>query len=316
MDKKIAFIFPGQGAQYVGMGKDFYDTYPVAKEVFDRADQVLGCKFSDLIFQGPKEELTLTKNSQLAIFIVSYAIHEVVKQHAPDMTPYVCAGLSLGEYTALATSGKISFEDCLLLVKHRAQFMNDACESHPGSMSVVLGIQEDQVSSILSEITDHRVGIANLNCPGQIVIAGTLQGLEVASELLKNNGAKRILPLDVSGAFHSPLMKEAQERLTPNLQSVVLKETSIQIVMNTVGDFVCATQDIRNQLIEQVTQPVRWEKGIHSMVASGVDLFIEIGCGKTLAGMNKRIGVSFPTLSIEKIEDLQVLLKDSLTCSC
>ena len=316
MDKKIAFIFPGQGAQYVGMGKDFYDTYPVAKEVFDRADQVLGCKFSDLIFQGPKEELTLTKNSQLAIFIVSYAIHEVFKQQAPHMTPYVCAGLSLGEYTALAASGKISFEDCLLLVKHRAQFMNDACESHPGSMSVVLGMQEDQVSSILSEVNDHQVGIANLNCPGQILIAGTLQGLEVASELLKKNGAKRILPLDVSGAFHSPLMKEAQERLTPNLQSVVLKETSIQIVMNTVGDFVIETQNIRNQLIEQVTQPVRWEKGIHCMVVSGVDLFIEIGCGKTLAGMNKRIGVSFPTLSIEKIEDLQVLLKDSLTCSC
>ena len=316
MDSKIAFIFPGQGAQYVGMGMDFYDSYPAAKQVFDRADEVLGGNFSKLIFEGPKEELTLTKNSQLAIFIVSYAIHQVIKELCPDLLPFVCAGLSLGEYTALAASGKISFDDCLLLVRNRAQFMNDACDSHPGSMSVVLGMEEEQVLSVLSEIKEHQVGIANLNCPGQIVIAGTLKGLEIAAELLKKNGAKRILPLDVSGAFHSPLMKEAQERLTPHLQGVELVESDVQLVMNTQGDFVRDLSGIREELNKQVTQPVRWEKGVHSMVSAGVDMFVEIGCGKTLSGMNKRIGVSFPTISIEKVEDLQVLLKGTLTCSC
>lgn len=316
MSKKIAFLFPGQGSQYVGMGKDFYDNYQVSREVFDEANRILGYKFSDLIFSGPKEELTLTKNSQLAIFIVSYAIYKAVQQEIPSLTPAVCAGLSLGEYTALTATGKISFADCLLLVKHRAAFMNDACVSHPGSMSVVLGMEEAAVEAILKELAGHQVGIANLNCPGQIVIAGTKEGLEAAAEHLKAKGAKRILPLDVSGAFHSPLMKEAQDRLTPYLKGVALAESNIELVMNTPGDYVNDLEGMREQLIKQVTQPVRWEKGIHAMVREGIDLFVEMGCGKTLSGMNKRIGVAAPTLSVEKITDIQELVKDNVTCNC
>jgi len=316
MTKKIAFLFPGQGSQYVGMGKDFYDNFEVSRKVFDEADQILGFKFSDLIFSGPKEELTLTKNSQLAIFIVSYAIYKAVQQELPVLQPAVTAGLSLGEYTALTASGKISFADCLLLVKHRAQYMNDACESHPGSMSVVLGMEEAIVEAALKEISDSGVVIANLNCPGQIVIAGTKQGLEIATEHLKTKGAKRVLPLDVSGAFHSPLMKEAQERLSPYLKTVALNSSSIDLVMNTPGEYVVETEEMREQLIKQVTQPVRWEKGVHAMTATGVDLFVEMGCGKTLAGMNKRIGVTAPTISIEKISDIEALVKDYTTCNC
>lgn len=316
MTKKIAFLFPGQGSQYVGMGKDFYDNFEVSRQVFDEADQILGYKFSDLIFSGPKEELTLTKNSQLAIYIVSYAIYKAVQQELPALQPVVAAGLSLGEYTALTAAGKISFADCLLLVKHRAEYMNDACESHPGSMSVVLGMEEAVVDAALKEISEAGVVIANLNCPGQIVIAGTKQGLETATEHLKAKGAKRILPLDVSGAFHSPLMKEAQERLYPYLKGVNLSQSSVDLVMNTPGEYVMNVEEMRDQLINQVTQPVRWEKGIHAMSREGVDLFVEMGCGKTLAGMNKRIGVIAPTLSIEKITDIETLAKDYTPCNC
>ncbi|NDD58728.1 MAG: [acyl-carrier-protein] S-malonyltransferase [Chlamydiae bacterium] len=308
MGTRIAFLFPGQGSQYMGMGKDFYDAYPVAKEVFEEADAILGYNFSDIIFHGPKEELTLTKNSQLAIFITSYAIFRVVKEEFPTLVPSVCAGLSLGEYTALVAANKITFKDCLVLVKNRAQFMNDACQTHPGSMSVVLGMAENQVLEAIHGFKE--VGIANLNCPGQIVIAGTKEALEKASAELRLKGAKRILPLDVSGAFHSDLMTAAQNSLTPFLQSVPMNTSPTRLVMNTLGDYVDDLSDIRAQLIQQVTKPVRWEKGIQSMVASGIDLFIEMGCGKTLAGMNKRIGITAPTLSIEKVEDLQVLAKD------
>ena len=316
MSKKIAFIFPGQGSQYVGMGKDFYDEFSVSREVFDEADRILGYKFSDLMFSGPKEELTLTKNSQLAIYIVSYAIYKAMQERIPTLLPTVCAGLSLGEYTALTVAGKISFKDCLRLVQHRAQFMNDACDTHPGSMSVVLGMEEQFVKEALSELTGEIVSIANLNCPGQIVIAGTKEGLEKATEHLKKKGAKRILPLDVSGAFHSSLMEEAATRLTPFLQAAPLTPSCIELVMNRPGTFVTDLDDMRAQLVAQVSQAVLWEKGVHAMVGSGVDLFVEMGPGKTLAGMNKRIGVIAPTLSIEKIADIEALTKDYTSCNC
>lgn len=311
MSNKVAFVFPGQGAQYVGMGKDFYDQYPIARAVFEEADEKLGRKFSDLIFFGPQEELTLTKNSQLAIYIVSYAIYKVMEQEIPDLKPAVCAGLSLGEYTALTAAGKISFSDGLLLVQQRAKLMNDACVTHPGSMSVVLGMEPEMVEETLKQMpSDLLAKVANLNCPGQVVIAGTRAGLDSAAELLKQNGAKRILPLEVSGAFHSPLMQEAQDKLLPELMQVALTDSSVDLVMNTPGDFVKEISEIRQNLIRQVTQPVRWEKGVRAMVESGVDLFVEMGCGKTLSGMNKRIGVTCPTLSVEKVSEIQELAKD------
>ena len=306
---KIAFLFPGQGAQYVGMGKDFYEQYATAKQVFEEADDFLGRSLSQLVFTGSKEELSQTKNSQPAIYVVSWAIHQVLRQRYPSLIPAVCAGLSLGEYTALAATGKISFQEGLQLVSKRASFMQEACEIAPGSLRVVLGLEEEAVEQVLLACKDEGYTcVANLNCPGQVVIAGTVDGLEKASAHLKQAGAKRVLPLDVSGAFHSELMRSAREGLTPFLQKTVLLDTPIDFLMNVTGGFAFGVEAIRNNLICQVTSPVRWQKGIETMKKSGVDCFVEIGCGTTLQGMNKRIGVE-PTYSIEKVEDLRELAR-------
>ena len=305
---KFAFLFPGQGAQYIGMGKDFYEQFASSREIFQQADDLLQRPFSALIFEGLQEELTQTKNSQLAIFIVSLAIHAAFSKSLPEIIPSVCAGLSLGEYTALVVTGKLSFEEGLFLVEKRALFMQEACLSHPGSMRVVLGLEPNLIQKVLLEL-NADAWIANLNCPGQVVIAGTFKGLDAASIALKEAGAKRVLPLEVSGAFHSNLMKSAEEQLTPYLMQVVLKDSSIDLVMNTPGGFVKNLDQIRLHLIEQVTRPVRYQKGIESMLSQGMDYFIEMGPGKTLQGMNKKIGVTFPTKSIEKSSDLEEFIK-------
>lgn len=311
MANKIAFVFPGQGAQYVGMGKDFYEKFPASREIFEKADAFLQRPFSALIFEGALEELTQTKNSQLAIFIVSLAIHAALRKSLPEIVPSVCAGLSLGEYTALVASGKLSLEEGLALVEKRAMFMQQACVSNPGSMKVVLGMTPDQIELILQDLST-QAWIANLNCPGQVVIAGTVEGLEKASIALKEAGAKRVLPLEVSGAFHSALMQPARDLLTPYLLGASFQNTSIDLVMNTPGDFVKDTDQMRKFLIEQVTQPVLYQKGIESMIREGVDFFLEMGPGKTLQGMNKKIGVTCPTKSIEKSEDLAEWIQERM----
>lgn len=303
MSEKVAFIFPGQGAQYPSMGRDFYEKYPEAKAIFDRADEVLGRPFSKLIFEGSKEELTLTKNSQLAIFITSMAILEVFKAQNPGIEPTVCAGLSLGEYTALVAAGYLTFEQALPLVEARGRFMHEACEASKGVMHVVLGFEFPAVEEITASI--DGVWIANLNCPGQIVLSGTPEGVETAAVRLKQAGARRVMPLDVSGAFHSGLMQSAQDQLEPMIQKTELTPSEIAVVMNVPGDFTRDLKEMRSNMIEQVTQSVRWQKGIEAITKQGIDLFIEMGPGKSLAGMNKRIGVETPTVSIEKVEDLQ-----------
>ena len=307
MSKKVAFLFPGQGAQYPGMGHDFFTNFSVAKEVFDKADALLGRPFSQLIFHGAKEELTLTKNSQLALFIVSIAILRVVQEKHPHLEPTFCAGLSLGEYTAFVAAEKLSFEEALFLVKARGEWMDEACRTHPGTMHVVLGLELPVVEETLQGISN--AWIANLNCPGQIVLAGTEEGLEKAAIFLKEKGARRILPLDVSGAFHSGLMQTAQDRLAPMIQKASLKHSPVQVVMNVPGAPVEALDKMREYMTEQVTRPVRWQSCIESMVEGGVELFLEMGAGKTLSGMNKRIGVQAPTLSVEKVEDLQAIVE-------
>lgn len=309
MSKKVVFLFPGQGAQYVGMGRDFFDQFPIARQTFLEADEILGTNFSSLIFNGPAETLTETKNSQLAIYITSIAILRTFQHQFPDCVPFACAGLSLGEYTALTAASKITFKEGLLLVKARGEYMQQACISHPGTLRVVLGMGEEEVRKALP--TDQNVWVANLNCPGQVVIAGTLEGIEKASQKLKESGAKRVLPLDVSGAFHSPLMREAQEKLAPKIAQTSLSSSPVAIVMNAKGDFVSSLEEMKTLMVNQVTHPVYWEKGIRALEAHGVDMYIELGCGKTLAGMNKKIGTTAPTLSIEKITDLE-----SMTCNC
>lgn len=301
---KNAFLFPGQGAQYPSMGKDFFDNFTVAKHIFEQADDQSGQKISELIFNGPEKVLTETKNSQLAIYIVSAAILQVIKQELPELRPHVCSGLSLGEYTAVYASDKIDFVHGLDLVQKRATLMNEACNKYPGGMAAVLGLTPDAVSAVIEDI--DQLWIANCNCPNQVVISGKKQAIEKSVDLLKEKGAKRVISLQVHGAFHSGLMQDAQDELLPYLQKAPIYETPISLVMNVPGGFVSDKSEIRKNLLYQVTSPVLWEAGIRSMGC--LDLFLEIGPGKTLSGMNKKIGVSGEILSVQKVEDLKGLI--------
>jgi [acyl-carrier-protein] S-malonyltransferase len=315
MSAKAAFLFPGQGAQYPGMGKDFYDQFAVAKATFEEADRLLGWSLSTLIFEGPLEELTLTKHSQLAIYVTSSAILRAVESEFPHLKPHFCAGLSLGEYTALTAAGVLSFADCLQLVRVRAEAMHRACEEVKGSMQVVLGLSEEAVASVVNQLNPpHPIWVANLNCPGQVVIAGSLEALALAEGPLKAAKAKRILPLDVSGAFHSGLMKSAQEALRAKIGATPFTEGLARVVMNVTGDVPLSLDQMRSLLIDQVVSCVRWERGIRNLEATDVDFYIEMGPGKTLSGMNKRIGSAKPIYSIEKVADLEIA-REAL-CNC
>lgn len=308
---KIAFLFPGQGAQYIGMGKDFAESFTTAQRTFEEADDILGRKLSKIIMEGPEPILTETKNSQTGIYVTSIALLRVLQEQYPAIKPSVCAGLSLGEYTAATSAGFMDFAHCLPLVQSRGQFMNDACEATKGTMAVVLGLDSDTVEKMVKEVNmPNDLWAANFNCPGQVVISGTLKGIEAGTEAAKAKGAKRVLPLQVHGAFHSGLMKKAEERLAEHVLIAPISKSPIGFVMNVTGDFVDGIDEIRQLLIKQVTSPVRWEQGVRKMAEKGVDLFVEIGCGKTLAGFNKRIGAMVPTLSIEKVEDLAILEKE------
>ena len=291
MSKK-ALIFPGQGAQFIGMGKDFVDAFPVAKKTFEEADDLLKVHLSKVVFEGPESELLLTKNSQLAIFTNSIAILRVFQEEFPEVTPAFCSGLSLGEYSALCAAGKLSFEKTLLLIQKRAQLMNDASVKNPGSMAAVLGLSGEDVDRAICEI--KGLWVANYNCPGQVVISGTKEGIEKGAIALKEKGAKRVVPLSVSGAFHSPLMKEAEIALSSYIMNTKFTKSRTQLVMNVLG---CPTEELQRNLIAQVSGSVRWEQGIRYMDHEGVETYIEIGCGKTLSGMNRKIGVKGKTFS-------------------
>jgi [acyl-carrier-protein] S-malonyltransferase len=306
--KNIAFLFPGQGAQYVKMGKDFYDTFSICRETFQEADDILGRSLSKVIFEAPEEELTQTRSSQTAIYVMSMAIQRLLKKEFSLICPQFAAGLSLGEYTALTASEKISFKDCLPLVQKRGELMNEACLSTKGSMAVIMGLNADVVEAFVKELNlPNDLWVANFNCPGQVVISGTMKGIELGMEKAKAVGAKRAMPLQVHGAFHSGLMAFAQENLRGFIESVKLKDSKVDLVMNVTGLVEKDLYQIRQNLIKQVTHSVRWEMGIHTLEQSQVDLYIEMGPGKTLAGMNKRIGVKAQTISIEKVEDLKLL---------
>jgi [acyl-carrier-protein] S-malonyltransferase len=299
-----AFLFPGQGAQYPGMGKDFFEIFSEAREVFEEADEILGESLSKVIFEGPSELLTQTKHSQLGIFVVSAAMLRTIQRQMPHLAPHICSGLSLGEYSALYAAGKLSFKETILLVKERALFMNEACESAPGTMAAVLGMEGSQIEEALKGL--KGIWIANYNCPGQIVISGTVEGVEAATAALKERGAKRVLPLNVHGAFHSGLMRSAEEKLAPFIQAANIQDSGVDFVMNASGKAAQSIEEIKRNLACQVTHSVRWEQGIRSM--ENVNLFLEIGCGRTLSGLNKKIGAAAPTLNIEKVADLDALI--------
>lgn len=305
--KRIAFLFPGQGSQYPGMAQDFFENFSAARLAFEEADDLLRCPISQMIRKGSEKELTETKNSQIAIYIASIAILRVVNE-LYELTPFVCAGLSLGEYTALTAAGWLSFKETLPLVQYRGQFMNEACESVKGTMAVVTGLEAAIVEKCVKELNlPHDLWVANFNCPGQIVISGTMKGIEAGTAALKQYQPKRVLPLQVHGAFHSGLMEMAREKLAVYIQRAPIEQGFARLVMNVPGTIVQDVESVRRNLIDQVTSAVYWEAGIRAMEEEGVDLYIEFGPGKTLSGMNKRICVKAPIMSIEKVEDLDRL---------
>lgn len=298
---KLALLFPGQGAQYLGMGRDFYGHYPIFRETFEEASDLVGENLARLVFEGPLSELTLTKHAQIAIFITSFALWRTVESQLSDLQYDVVAGLSLGEYTALAVSRKLAFPQAVKLVHARGNLMHEASLKAPGTLAVVLGLDPETIETV---IRGTQCWIANLNCPGQVVISGSMEGIASASAALKECGAKRILPLDVSGAFHSPLMQSALDGLAPKIHETTFYNTKTQIVMNVPGDFVEDLEEMKTYLIRQVAAPTYWEKGIHKMMERGVTEALEIGPGKTLSGMNKKMGLA--TTNIEKLEDVDV----------
>lgn len=301
----IAFLFPGQGAQYPQMGRDFFEAFPVARQTFQEADDLLHMALSKIIFEGTEEQLTETRISQAAIFVNSMAIMRTLQDQILDLEPSVCAGLSLGEYSALCATHRLSFADCIQLVMQRGQFLNEACEHTKGAMSAVLGLNAPEIEEIIRSLNPpHLVWVANFNCPGQTVISGTLDAVQVASAALKERGAKRIIPLQVYGAFHSGLMMSAQKKLSPLIAAASISESSIGFVMNVPGNYVEKTDQVKDYLTRQVTHSVRWEQGIRAMMEKDVSLFVEIGCGKTLSGMNKKIGAE-TAISIDKVSDLE-----------
>ena len=292
---KHAYVFPGQGAQFVGMGKDLYDNFPKAKELFDQANEILGFNITDIIFNGTDEDLKQTKVTQPAVFL-----HSVIRAIClgDDFKPEMVAGHSLGEFSALVAAGVLSFEDGLRLVSKRALAMQAACELQPSTMAAVLGLEDEKVVEVLKSITNEVVVAANFNCPGQLVISGSIAGVEQACEALKNAGAKRALPLKVGGAFHSPLMEPAREELAKAIEETNFSSPKCPIYQNVVAHAVTEPQEIKKNLIAQLTAPVRWTECVRAMISDGATLFTEVGPGTVLQGLVKKINSSISAESI------------------
>lgn len=285
---KTAFLFPGQGSQFVGMGKDLYETHAAVREIFDEAEAILDFPLKKLCFEGPEEELKQTQFTQPAIFTHSLAVERLLK--ARGITPAGVAGHSLGEYSALVSAGALSFGDGLRLVKIRGELMQHAGEKHPGTMAAVIGASPEAVEEACREAAAAGVvQPANFNCPGQIVISGSIPGVRRAMELVKEKGARMAKELVVSGAFHSPLMAEALSGLVAALEHVPLKDTEIPLYSNVEATPVTAKNKIRELLKKQLLAPVQWEKIITNMIADGFGAFYEVGPGKVLQGLLKRI---------------------------
>lgn len=291
-----AFVFPGQGAQFVGMGKDLYENNPVAKEMFDKANEILGFNITDLMFNGTDEDLRQTKVTQPAIFLHSVIL---AKTMGDDFNPDMVAGHSLGEFSALVAAGALSFEDGLRLVSARAQAMQKACEKTPSTMAAVLALPDAKVEELCASVTEGVVVPANYNCPGQIVISGSIEGVDAACAKMLEAGAKRALKLKVGGAFHSPLMEPARAELADAIAHTDFHAPKCPVYQNVNAEPQTDPETIKKNLIAQLTAPVRWTQTTQNMIAAGADTFVEVGPGAVLQGLVKKISSEVATSGIQ-----------------
>lgn len=307
---KIAFIFPGQGSQVVGMGKQVVDSFEPAKKLVQQADEKLGYSLSELMFEGPIEELTKTYHAQPALVTASTAIFTRLQEEG--IKADFVAGHSLGEYSALVAAGVMSFEDAVYTVRKRGEFMEQAVPDGIGGMAAILGLSGEKLREITAEVSKegHAVSVANMNSPKQTVISGSKEGVEIAGVRAKEAGARRVVTLQVSGPFHSELMKPAKDKLEEVLEQIEFKNAQIPVVMNVSADLVEESSIIKGNLLSQLYSSVLWQQSVEKMVELGVDTFIEIGSGNVLAGLVKQISKDVKTYSIQDEESLQKMLQE------
>ncbi|HEY2421337.1 MAG TPA: ACP S-malonyltransferase [Neobacillus sp.] len=306
---KIAFVFPGQGSQVVGMGKDLAEQDPEVLQYFTKANETLQSNLSKLIFEGPQEELTKTVNAQPALLTTSIAILNFFLKSG--IKADFVAGHSLGEYTALVAAGTLTFEEGIYAVRKRGEFMEKAVPNGEGTMAAVLGLDRESLFEVTKAVdeTGFPVSLANLNCPGQIVISGSRRGVELAGEKAKEAGAKRVLPLEVSGPFHSSLMKPASTELKAVLDSLNMKDAEIPVIANVSAEPMSDAAEMKEKLIEQLYSPVLWEDSVQKMIALGVDTFIEIGPGKVLSGLIKKVSRTVTTYAVSDEESAEAVIE-------
>jgi [acyl-carrier-protein] S-malonyltransferase len=301
--KNTALMFPGQGAQYVGMAKSLYANFDVAREMINRADEILGTPLSSIMFDGPQEELRLTKNTQPAIFLHSALLVKILEPY--QSTVRAACGHSLGEYTALFAAGSLSFEDALWLVRERGVLMYRSGLEREGTMAAVMGLEGEALERLCEECADEGiVRPANFNCPGQIVISGDVKAVRKAMEISAAEGARKVVELDVSGAFHSPLMMDASSGLEERLRSVKVRDANFPVISNATALPVTRSDEIRDALIMQLTHPVRWEASMRKLLEMGCNAFVELGPGRVLSGLLKRLDRSLDITNADTAQDV------------